>query len=399
VKVQTTYFILFSLYIFIACTSSNKASTASNDASTATIFQFEAGSLDTTNENSLSTVSVRGDGATQPNETETDASAGPISGDATVSALRDAAKIATDAGVSTEDTAVPVEEAGNLTQDARAADAPATEEPKCSPSASGLDVGNTVGTLVHDGRERTYLVYVPEGTDQTNPVPVVMDFHGFLLNGAGQAAFSGWNVLADREKFIVVYPDGIEASWNVDDTCCGTAGSEKVDDVGFVRALIEQLVEQTCVDRKRVYASGLSNGGGFAHRLGCDAADVIAAIAPVATDLRTQPCSPQRPISVMAFRGMSDSLEPYEGGVVGPPGGQYTSPGAKGSLELWRTIDQCTGSPTVIDQYCESYTECAEGVEADLCSLPNVDHIPYNNALNFSIIETAWKMFMRQPMK
>jgi polyhydroxybutyrate depolymerase len=294
-----------------------------------------------------------------------------------------------DAGAATKDASVS-------TKDAATADASAPEVQKCPASATALKAGNSTGSLSHGGQNRSYLVHVPATATGKTPIPLVIDLHGYSSDGAGQEGISGWNALADKEGFIVVYPNGIGSSWNVDDTCCGTAGTDKVDDVGFIKAVIKRLSEQTCIDKNRIYASGLSNGGGFAHRLGCDAADVIAAIAPVSTDLRTEPCTPARPISVMAFRGTSDTLEPYEGGVVGPSGGQYTSPGAKGSLELWRKIDQCTGTPTAIDQNCESYTACADGVEADLCSMPNVGHVPYSS---FSVIETAWKMFKRQPMK
>ena len=95
---------------------------------------------------------------------------------------------------------------------------------------------------------------------------------------------------------------------------------------------------------------------------------------------------------------MADSLEPYEGGIVEPPGGQYDSPGARGSLQLWADINQCTGTPTIIEEYCETCTECAEGVETDLCSLPGVDHGSYGNSLNFDIASVAWRTFQRQPI-
>jgi polyhydroxybutyrate depolymerase len=119
----------------------------------------------------------------------------------------------------------------------------------------------------------------------------------------------------------------------------------------------------------------------------------------MSTDLRTQPCEPTRPISMMEFRGTKDSLEPYEGGMVGPAGGQYLAVGAKASLRLWADIDLCTGTTTILDKYCESYTACQDSVETDLCSLPGVDHSPYGNNLSFNVAETAWKMFQRQPMK
>jgi polyhydroxybutyrate depolymerase len=198
---------------------------------------------------------------------------------------------------------------------------------------------------------------------------------------------------------LAVFPDGIDGYWNVDDKCCGTAGKEKVDDVGYLRTIITTLSERTCIDPTRIYVSGFSNGGGLAHRMGCDAADVIAAIAPAATDLRTQPCNASRPISMMEVRGMADSLEPYEGGLVGPEGGQYVAVGAKESLALWAEINECTGTATETDEHCETFTECGDGVETVLCSLPNVDHNPYANSLGFDLTGVAWSMFERQPLK
>jgi polyhydroxybutyrate depolymerase len=274
------------------------------------------------------------------------------------------------------------------------------ESPQSCPALqTPLVAGDHPTTLQHDGRSRTYMLHVPSGVTGTEPVALIFDLHGAGGDGLQQQRMSGWEAVADREGLLVVYPDGVDGYWNVDDTCCGTAGAEQIDDVGLIRAIVDQLSGQACIDAQRIYVSGFSNGGGLAHRMGCDAADLIAAIAPVATDLRTQPCVPVRPISMMEVRGMSDSLEPYEGGVVGPPGGQYVSPGAQGSLQLWADINQCAGTPTTIEQYCESYTECGDGVETDLCSLPGVDHGSYNNSLGFAIASVAWRMFERQPMK
>lgn len=275
--------------------------------------------------------------------------------------------------------------------------APETTPPSCSKAPP--NAGDATATLQHGGRSRKYILHVPSGLTSGSALAVVLDLHGAGGNGSQQKGMSGFSALADKEKFLAVFPDGIDGYWNVDDKCCGTAGKEKIDDVGFLKAIVAKLQADTCIDAKRIYVSGFSNGGGLAHRMGCDAADVIAAIAPVATDLRTQPCNATRPISMMEIRGMADSLEPYEGGIVGPEGGQYLAVGAKASLKLWADIDKCTGTPTTLDKYCESYTQCAEGVEADLCSLPNVDHSPYSNSIGFNLATTVWKMFQRQPMR
>ena len=302
------------------------------------------------------------------------------------------------------DAATPVEDAasdapadgGSVPKDASASDA---AQQSCTGSPSAPKAGDATVTVQSGGRSRKYLQHVPSGLPAGTPLALVIDLHGAGGNGKQQQGLSGFNALADKEKFLAIFPDGIDGYWNVDDKCCGTAGKEKVDDVGFLRAIITKVSAESCVDAKRIYVSGFSNGGGLAHRMGCDAADVIAAIAPAATDLRTQPCNAARPISMMEVRGMADALEPYEGGLVGPAGGQYVAVGAKASQKLWADIDRCTGSTTTNDKYCATYTQCAEGVEVDLCSLPNTDHNPYGNSLGFNVASVAWSMFKRQPMK
>lgn len=268
----------------------------------------------------------------------------------------------------------------------------------CPESLDPLAAGDHPATLQHDGRARTYLLHVPSGVTGTVPTALVLDLHGAGGNGRQQQQMSGWDAVAGREGFLTVYPDGVDGYWNVDDTCCGTAGNEQIDDVGFLRAIVGELGRASCIDRRRIYVSGFSNGGGLAHRMGCDAADLVAAIAPSDTDLRTQPCDASRPISMIEFRGLNDELEPYEGGVVGPPGGQYVSPGGPGSLALWAEINECTGTPATTEQYCETYPECAGGVETTLCSLPGVGHGCYNNALGFNVASVAWSVFERQPL-
>ena len=277
---------------------------------------------------------------------------------------------------------------------------PADRPPQTCPAGRPAPTaGDSNVTLQDGGRSRKYILHAPSGLTAGTALAVVFDLHGAGGNGSQQKGMSGFSSLADKEKFLAVFPDGIDGYWNVDDTCCGTAGKEKIDDVGFLKAIITKLSTETCIDAKRIYVSGFSNGGGLAHRMGCDAADVIAAIAPTATDLRTQPCNAVRPISMMEIKGMADSLEPYDGGVVGPDGGQYTDVGAKASQKLWADIDKCTGTTTTNDKYCESYTQCEDGVEVDLCSLPNTDHSTYSNSLGFNVASVAWSMFKRQPMK
>jgi len=263
------------------------------------------------------------------------------------------------------------------------------------PSNSTLKAGDNKATLQYGGRSRSYVVYVPSSVKSGTAVALVFDFHGHGGSSTQEESSSGWKKKADQEGFVVVYPDGVDTSWNVGN-CCGLAMSENVDDVGFTRAMLEAVSKAACIDAKRVYATGMSNGAGFTHRLGCQAADVIAAIAAASADLVTDPCTPARPISVLSVRGLSDTLVAYAGGNTGSTG--WYDPGAKKSLDLWKQIDRCTGAAVTSHTYCESYTSCAAGVEITLCSLPNTGHDTYNNAVSLNVPDVAWEMFQRQPM-
>jgi polyhydroxybutyrate depolymerase len=278
---------------------------------------------------------------------------------------------------------------------ATSAQADAATNPTSCPSTSTLKTGDNKSTLQFGGRTRSYVVYLPSSIKAGMAVPLVFDFHGHGANASQEESSSGWKKKADQSGFIVVYPEGVDSSWNVG-SCCGLAMSENVDDVGFTRAMIEAVSKAACIDAKRIYATGMSNGAGFTQRLACEAADVIAAIAAASADLVTDPCVPARPISELSIRGLSDTMVAYAGGKTGSTG--WYSPGAEGTLALWKTIDQCTGSPQATHQYCETYTSCGAGVEIGLCSLPNTGHDTYNNAVGMNVPDVAWEMFQRQPM-
>lgn len=296
------------------------------------------------------------------------------------------------AGAGGDPTSLPPPDAGP--DAAMTAPDAATPPPICA-TPSSLPSGDSMQTLQHGGRTRRYLVHVPGGLGAGMPVPLVLDFHG---NGssASQEAGAGWVEKADAEGFIVVHPEGVGRGWNVGN-CCGEALSGNVDDVGFARAIVAAISSAACIDPKRVYATGISNGAGLAHRLACEAADVFAAIAAASADLVTDPCTPARPISELSVRGLNDRLVAYEGGNTGSTG--WYSPGAKMTLELWKGINGCTSAVQTEREYCETYTGCRDGVEVTLCSLPGTGHILYDNALGFDVPAVAWELFERQPMR
>ena len=139
-------------------------------------------------------------------------------------------------------------------------------------------------SLIHDGRNRSYLVHLPPHVDPEVPLPVVISYHGGGGNAQNQKDYSGLDATADVRGFIAVYPNGTGRfsdrllTWNAG-ICCGYARNEQVDDVGFTLAVIEDLKSIFSVDVTRVYATGLSNGAMMAYRLAEEAPESIAAIA------------------------------------------------------------------------------------------------------------------------
>ncbi len=181
---------------------------------------------------------------------------------------------------------------------------------------------DSVRDLTHDGRTRDYLLHVPPAFDATQPVALVMVFHGGGGRAQNAVRMTNFNELADEQGFIVVYPNGTGRleeqvlTWN-GGGCCGRAMLENVDDVGFARAILADLQTVAAIDAKRVYATGMSNGGIMAYRLACEAADVFAAIAPVAGTLNFSPCTPPEHVAIIHFHGTDDQHVLYNGG-VGP---------------------------------------------------------------------------------
>jgi poly(3-hydroxybutyrate) depolymerase len=224
-------------------------------------------------------------------------------------------------------------------------------------------------------------------------VPLVLDFHPLFGTGALERGSSGYLALSDQEGFIVAFPDGIDNAWNIG-PCC--TFSRDVDDLGFARAIVSAVSAEGCVDPKRIYATGYSMGGGMSYHLACNAADIIAAIAPSAFDLleeAEQPCAPSRPISVISFRGTADFIVPYSGGASNPPNGLATTIhflGAEGTFARWQSLDGCTGTPTV-QGGCQVNSTCSGGVEVALCTTAGGGHVAGD-------ARVGWDMLKRHPM-
>jgi polyhydroxybutyrate depolymerase len=259
---------------------------------------------------------------------------------------------------------------------ARAADAGGPDRndgtsPVTCPSPA-LPAGDTTRTVLVDSVSRSYVLHVPTAYDGKSAVPLVVDFHGIGQSGSSERTSSPYPALLDAEGVIMAFPDGLRGpagtGWNVGPCCVAD-----VDDVAFARALVAHVAAAACVDLDRVYAVGVLTGGGMAHHVACRAADVFAAAAPAAFDLLAEnvaTCLPQRPITVISFRGTADSRVPYDGGPSSlVPGMPITFLGAQATFEAWAGINGCTGAPSAADgNGCASYSACRSGVEVTLCT-------------------------------
>ncbi len=215
-------------------------------------------------------------------------------------------------------------------------------------------------SLQHDGRTRTYTLHVPARVAQgTTPVPLVIMLHGGGGNADNAEMMSGFSPKADREGFIVAYPDGTGGgraamfTWNAGH-CCGYAMQNKVDDVGFIGALIDQVQRDHRIDPTRIYVTGMSNGGMMAHRIGIALSHRVAAIAPVVGALFGDEPKSAAPVSAIVFNGMRDRSVPYEGGHGRGVGrrawdGTPTKP-ASHQGTFWAAADRCAPAPRTEDR-------------------------------------------------
>lgn len=214
--------------------------------------------------------------------------------------------------------------------------------PANTPSASALPTrahaaaacvppsGRTMRLTSIDGRVPV-VVHVPRGVRAG--APLVLGLPGAGQSARDFASYTGYSRLADARGLIVAYPTatGVRPSWNISGTTSG-----KPDDVAYLRKVIAATLAATCASRAHVTLTGVSNGGGMAARMACDAADVVAAVAPVAGGYGSLPdCHPTRPVPVLEIHGTGDDVVPYGGK------GADAFGAVSRFLAQWRRLDGC----------------------------------------------------------
>ena len=258
-----------------------------------------------------------------------------------------------------------------------------------------LGAGDHDRSLVISGVTRTYIVHVPPRVSEGRPLPVVLAFHGGGGTASGFKAYAGLDALADREGFVVVYPDGTGRlgrgllTWNAGG-CCGYAAAQSVDDVGFALAALRDVARNVSIDPARVYATGHSNGAMMAYRLAIDAAERVAAIAPVAGAMQAASFPPARPVPVLHIHSVDDPRALYAGGLGPPfPGTQsrITHRAVEPELGRWINHDRCRAEPRTVEQRTTPsrggpdhtatllvWAPCAGGTEVQLWRLTGAGH-------------------------
>jgi polyhydroxybutyrate depolymerase len=286
-------------------------------------------------------------------------------------------------------------------------------------TADHLAPGDHRRSLTVDGLERTYFVHIPKRLGNDELFPVVLAFHGGGSDAEQMIAFSDLNSQADRAGFVAVYPNGagrVEGvrTWNAGN-CCGYAQRHQIDDVKFIRQLLDDLANAIRVDVTRIYATGMSNGAMMSYRLAAEMSEKIAAIAPVGGPMGTEDCSPSLPVPICHFHGTDDQFAPFTGGRGARSLSRTNFYSVEHTLQRWITANGCRTEPTVTQLPAQIddgttitktvYAGGKDGVEVVLYTIHGGGHTwPGRQPLlrylgpstrNLSANEVMWEFFTR----
>lgn len=260
------------------------------------------------------------------------------------------------------------------------------QQEKPAPEASSVfkkieASGSYTFTFSHNGIDRFYIVHVPVAYKSSSPSPLLFALHGGGGNMQIQANDEFYRQISksEKENYVVVFPNGfsklksgILATWNAG-KCCGDARDSKVDDVGFIREVFSKVLKQINVDQKKVYATGMSNGGMMSYRLACEMSDVFKAIAAVAGTDGTIECKPLKAVSVLHIHAQNDDHVLFTGGAGSKAAEKskitdFTSVPA--TIAKWVKKNKCSSNKRILQvpgAWCDQYTDCKEGSKVQLC--------------------------------
>jgi polyhydroxybutyrate depolymerase len=253
--------------------------------------------------------------------------------------------------------------------------------------------------IITSGVTRHFILHVPPSYNG-NPMALVINLHGYGSNSREEQNLTGMSAKADTAGFLVVYPDGLDSTWYTGPGAKGDADKQ------FIRDLIAHLETLYTIDPKRIYATGISNGGGMANRLACDMSDLIAAIAPDSGAYNFwQDCTPARPVPVLAFHGLDDKIVPYEGNTP-----QIMTPPIEDWAAAWAARNGCSSTPeitTPVDTVTvQTWSTCKNNADVILYTLAGHGHSwPGSSSMPRSITSQAvnatdliWDFFKSHPI-
>jgi polyhydroxybutyrate depolymerase len=204
-------------------------------------------------------------------------------------------------------------------------------------------------SLKRDGRTRTYELHLPPNYDGKSPLPLVINLHGGGGNATVHRKQTQMDMAADKFGFIVAYPEGTAGlgrfyTWNAG-ICCGYAVTWKIDDVGFIAQMLDEIQAHYAIDARRVYATGMSNGAMMAYRLACELSNRITAICGVASTMGVDGPKPSRPVPIMQIHGLKDPNAPFAGGIGPNAISKVTHHAVRDVIGWWCDVDHCGSQP------------------------------------------------------
>jgi len=275
-----------------------------------------------------------------------------------------------------------------------------------------------------DGHQRRFLLHIPQGYTASRTYPLVVVLHGAFSTAREMAKWSEWSKLADREGFIVIYPEGIGIlgflqHWNAGH-CCGRAAEKDWNDVAFIEAAIDGICRQYAIDKRRIYMMGFSNGGMMTYRFAAERSSLLAAAASVSGVISSRASqdkadwripAPERPVPFLIMHGDTDKTVPYEGGKPLDRKSTRAYRSVADAADFWIAANRSNTGPIRTESFDgmvmeTSFTDSSGGNAVRVCRIHNWGHewpggpitraLPENNPLkDFDAAGILWRFFQQ----